>query len=309
MINRSSPTLPARTSWLVFFMSAVALGTGACASTGTVHSEQPRATIIPGVPNLPDRVTVIPFYWKANETPEEKTKVVVLAEVDGRRGVFIVDLGAPPLNLSRTFLQPSPTGGVDSVTNTNRIPEQHPNGEDSVHVTLRLGTLIDTFVDPTVAASDPRHVNAFLNHEWGNFGWNFAPRLGNISLTALEPFETIIDYAHRRLVLIRLDKAGHRLAQVPAYTPKWTSTLIDVGDDGRKRWVSGWQWWGIMVGAPSASSLAYTLDTLNPANNTLLRALETGGATNGDDCVAYPFLSGLGVFGINHRTHQFILYR
>jgi hypothetical protein len=123
----------------------------------------------------------------------------------------------------------------------------------------------------------------------------------------LEPFETIVDYTHRCLVLIRLDKAGHRLVKVPSYTPKWTAPLIDVGNDGTKEWESGMQWWGVHV--KSDMNVRYTLDLKRTTNNTELRAIDTGAPDNGDDLVGYPFLSRLGVVGFNHRTHQFILYR
>lgn len=154
MTNRSSPTRPARTSWLLFFMSALALGTSACASTGTVLSAQPTKAagqhaatpLIPGVPNRPDMVTVVPFYWKPDETDDEKTKVVIQADVDGRHGVFIVDLGSPSLMLNRTFLQPSPTGGADTITDANRLPEH--SEDDTVHVTMRIGTLLVNFDEP-----------------------------------------------------------------------------------------------------------------------------------------------------------------
>jgi hypothetical protein len=257
--------------------------------------QRPVSAAVPGIPDLPDVVTVVPFYWKANETELEQTKVVIPADVDGRRGNFVLDLGAPRLNLNRTFLQPSPTGGVDTVTDANRSPEHH--GEDSVHVTLRIGTLIDSFVEPTIGGPNPRQINAFLNHMWGNFSWVFAPRLGNVSLSVLEPFETIIDYTHRRVVLIRLDPAGHRLAPVPAYTPKWTAPLIDMplAHDAR-------QWWGIAVRPDN------TVDTLTSANNTETKMMDTGTPTNDEDILGYPFLSQLGIVGFNHRTHQFILY-
>jgi hypothetical protein len=132
---------------------------------------------------------------------------------------------------------------------------------------------------------------------WGNFSWVFAPRLGNIGLNVLGQFETIIDYTHKRVVLIKLDSAGNRLAKVPAYTPQWTAPLIDVplANDAR-------QWWGVHV-KPD-----FTLDTANTANNTLLKVMDTGAPTNGK-LLGYPFLSQFGVVGFNHRTHQFILYK
>jgi hypothetical protein len=51
------------------------------------------------------------------------------------------------------------------------------------------------------------------------------------------------------------------------------------------------------------------LDTLVVANNTQPRMMDTGDPTDHDDVVGYPFLAHLGVFGLNHRTHQFILYK
>jgi hypothetical protein len=310
MTNCFTLTLSTRSRRHVPLVSILTLITSACTSAATTRvAHSPARAQVPGIPNQPDLVTVIPFYEKANENETEKTRVVFLAEVDGHRGMFVLDLGAPPLYLNRTFLRPGATDGVDTVletdtTDTHRRPDW--DGKDRAHVTLRLGTLIDTFVEPTIHGPNPRQINAFLDHSWDNFGGDFAPRLGHISLSALEPFETIIDYTHRRVVLIRLDKAGHRLTQVPAYTPKWSAPLIDVGSDGRVKWVSGSQWWGMMVRPDSI--LDYTLDTLNAANNTLLRAIDTGYPTNDDDVLGYPFLSRLGVFGVNHRTHQFILY-
>jgi hypothetical protein len=304
LMNRSSPTLPPRARWiypLVRVLAAVTSVSPPAALTLAAQSpstQDTASTQVTGIPNLPNVVTVVPFYWKANETDLERTKVIIPAEVDGRRGNFVLDLGDPNLDLNRTFLQPSPTGGVDTVTDANRIPEH--DGEDSAHVTLRIGTLIDSFVEPTLGGPNPRQINAFLNHIFGNFSWVFAPRLGNIGLSVLEPFETIIDYTHRRVVLIRLDSAGHRLAAVPAYTPKWTAPLIDMplAHDAR-------QWWGIAV-----RPFVNTVDTLTSANNTETKMMDTGTPTNDndEDILGYPFLSQLGVVGFNHRTHQFILY-
>ena len=153
-----------------------------------------------------------------------------------------------------------------------------------------------------MGAPESNHVNAVLNHAWGNFGWNFAPRLGNIGLSVLEPFETIIDYTHQRVVLIRLDSAGHRLANVPAYTPKWSAPIIDTAlytNDPQ------WQFWGV------ATRADYTLDTLDASKNTVIHALDTGSPTNdaGLGLLGYPFLRPLGVVGFNHRNGDTILYR
>ena len=258
----------------------------------------PLVSHIPGIPDAPDDVTVVRFYEKPDETPLERTKVVISAWVDSAAyGNFVLDLGAPRLNLNRTFLQPGRTGGVDSVTAGNRIPER--GVEDSVHVTLRIGSLSAVPVDPGAPPGDPDAPNAFLNHLWGNFSWVFAPRLGNIGLSVLRPFETIIDYTHKRVVLIRLDSAGRRLVKVQAYTPVWTTRLIDVAGHGPN---DSRRWWGITVRPDGV------LDTANTRADTVLRAMDSGAPSNGR-LLGYPFLRGLGTVGFNHRAHQFILYR
>jgi len=288
-------TVAAGASGAIMSVSACAHApTSAPAHVTPANERRAAASIVPGVPDAPNVVTVVPFYQKANETALERTKVVIPATVDGVRGIFVVDLGAPRLNLNRTFLQPSRSGGVDTVTDANRIPGRAV--EDSVHVTLRIGTLSADVVDPTVPADDPRHPNAFLNHMWGNFSWVFAPRLGNIGLSVLGQFETIIDYTNQRVVLIRVDSVGHRLAEVPGYKPTWSAPLIDVplAHDTRK-------WWGIAVRPDDV------LDTVNIARNAKVMVMDTGAATNGD-VLGYPFLSQLGVVGFNPRAHKFLLY-
>jgi hypothetical protein len=277
-------------------------------STSTVPSGQPKTvtdqhaatTIIPGVPNLPDVVTVVPFYWRENEDDAEKTKVVIQAEVDGRHGIFIVDLGSPTLILNRTFLQPSATGGVDTVTDANRIPYHAKNAApktwDKVHATMRIGTLLVKFDDPVMK----KPYNAYLGNMWGNFE-KFAPRLGNIGPSVLEQFETIVDYTHRRLVLIRLDSAGHRLAIVPAYTPRRTVTFSDI-DLSELAGVDFGMFWGMPVRPDGI------LDTLDASKNTLFSFIDTGSPDNEDNMLGYPFLRQFGVIGFNHRTHQVMLY-
>lgn len=322
---------PLSVSRRALFIGVLANIAGLGAAVGaSAQQSQPPADIhaasitIPGVPtDRPGLVTVVPFYEKPNETENERTKVIIPAWVDSAFGLFVVDMGAPPLVLNRTFLQPSPTGGVDSVTAANRIPEKDNEPRAMAHVTMRIGTLtaIPLPLDRTAGPAAP---NAILSHAWGNFSWVFAPRLGNIGLSVLESFETIIDYTHKRLILIRLDSAGHRLADVPAYTPTWTTPLVDVD-----------KYWGIKVmqekqntadttstasGSDSASvesklaSLTFTLDTANAANNTQTVLLDTGQPHIGAQpflgllFLGYSFLRPFGVVGFNHRTHQFILY-
>ena len=278
-----------------------------------IQAQRSATTAIPGIPNRPDVVTVIPFYWKPNETDLEQTKVIIPAEIDGRHGIVNLDLGAGTAILNRTFLQPSLSNGVDTITDANRVPDStswenylvgSPKDWEKVHVTMRIGTLLDTFdcpglmhaLEASTGKSPQRRYNAILNHMWGNFSWVFAPRLGNIGPAVYAPFETIIDYTHRRVVLIRLDSSGHRLVQVPGYTPIWTSPLVVDVDS---------------VGADLKLAVRpdNTLDTLKTTNNTEIKYLDTGTPKSQDDVLGYDFLSQLGVFGLNQRTHQFILYR
>ena len=266
---------------------------------------------IPGVPYRPDLVTVIPFYEKPDETDLEKTKVVIPVEIDGRRGIVVLDLGANPTVLNRTFLQPNTHGGVDTVTAATRIPDHTPMDDylhgdlhpfDKAHATVRLGSLQSTGDDSSLThyfqASDPHQYNVVLGHLWGNFGWVFAPRLGNIGPVVLEPFETIVDYIHRRVILIKLDAAGHRRIAVPAYTSRWTAPLVPIPLPR----LQGFNYWGIAVQPEN------TLDTLSAGNNTDVKILDTGAPESDDTILGYDFLSELGVFGINQRTHQFMLY-
>ena len=306
------------------FLSLASLFTiviaGACAPTvaNTVHDERVASTHPPtqelmlGIPDLPDLVTVVPFYTKPNETDLEKTKAVIEAEIDGRRGVFIFDLGDEPMMLNRTYLQPNAAGGIDTVTDANRTEDSTPRTNymnignftrfDRAHVTVRIGTLTSHFDDPQLTKalneSDPHRYNVMLGHLWGNFGWVFAPRLGNIGPSAIEPFEAIVDYTHKRIVLIRLDSVGNRMVNVPAYTPRWTEPLLSVPDP---------QFLGIhdlkiKVGPDNK------LDTLDSIKNTETKTIDTGAPNDGGMMLGYPFLSQFGVFGINQRTHQFILY-
>lgn len=50
-------------------------------------SVEPPALVnaVPGIPNLPDLVTVVPFFWKPHETGLEQTKVIIPAKVNGYR--------------------------------------------------------------------------------------------------------------------------------------------------------------------------------------------------------------------------------
>jgi hypothetical protein len=280
-------------------------------SGATTVAPQAAGASMAGIPNQPNDVTVIPFFTKPDETPLEQTKAVIEAEIDGHRGVFIFDLGAGTAILNRTVLQPNAKGGVDTVTDANRIPDNTPRSDyinsaeqerqlDHVHVTVRLGTLVSNYEDPALTAfmgeKDPHRYNAELGHLWGNFGWVFGPRLGNLGPAVFQPFETIVDYTRRRIVLIRLDSAGHRVVDVPAYHVRKQMPLPSVPMGAG------------FVGLDLAVGPCDSLDMSTPERNLWIKMLDTGAPTNEGNILGYPFLSHLGVFGVNQRTHQFILY-
>jgi hypothetical protein len=276
-------------------------------------TQQAAAAAVPGVPNRPDLVTVVPFVSKPNESAIEQGLVMIPAEVDGHRGNFMVDLGAPDLMLNREFLQPSPNGGVDTAdlkSWPDRTEENDARTWHKVRISLRIGTLLYTFNDPLLDRYFPLgHPNAVVNHHWNHYDapdGPFAPRLGHIGVAPLEPFETIIDYTRRRVVLIRLDAAGRRLVDVPAYTPKWSAPIIDSPANENPTW-------NIKVVADTTKDgfKRFTLDTINPGNNTKTLFLDTGAPFDYGvgGALGTPFLSPFGVVGFNHRTHQFILYR
>ncbi len=160
---------------------------------------------------------------------------------------------------------------------------------------------VSKFEDPELMESmedSTHHYNVLLGHLWGNFGWVFAPRLGNLGPAVFTPFETIVDYTHKRVVLIRLDSAGRRAIDVPAYTRK-TSVPLPRVPTGL----------GKMSGLSLAVTPCNTLDTTDAMKNVIIKQIDTGSPEDGPAILGYPFLSSFGVFGINQQTHEFILYR
>ena len=286
--------------------------TGACA-----HRALPTpAAGGPSVSPPPDLVAVVPFSsWKKQDATqprgeEDSTRVPLVVEVNGRRGVFLLDLGCPWVNVEPGFLTFGPSSLVMSAS--------------LARIQLRIGTVLDSFADPHLEMAEhlpPHAANARVRHFLDPEYYADGRAVGNIGLAALEPFETIIDYTHQRVLLIRLDAAGHRLVDVPAYTPAWSAPLIDVGN----------QWWGLQAslnGVPKVwvFDTGFGVNIINPSETSVttkwvdtdslvfagrrvhakLRVFSSGFGVN---VLGYPFLRQLGVVGFNHRTHQFLLYR
>jgi hypothetical protein len=288
MPSSSHNSVPAtdkpRRRWVVLRATlggALLTVTSACASVATTPAtpppagqrpagagQRPVSAAVPGIPDLPDVVTVVPF--QLYQPDASVGWIYFQAELDGRRGTFSLDTGSPRFWLNPEYLRPSATGGIDTVAAGD--PTQQ--GFVTVH-TMHIGTLVQhldtTDVGPPVPYPTNGNIMRFVGHELGTFG-----------LPAMEPFETIIDYVHQRLILIRLDTAGQRLAAVPAYTPAYTMPLMPVNE----------HWWGVA---------AHTGDSVG----TLV---DTGGADHAG-VLGFAFLNRLRVVGFNLRTRQLIVYR
>jgi hypothetical protein len=208
------PTWPRRCSvvWSVFLLTV----TNACWPATTTPSVL-RPPTGPGLPDLPELVTVVPFQLYYGF-------ILLQAEVDGHHGTFLLDTGSPLITLNSQYLQRDPHGNPDTVAATTPATD-HKREEVTIH-TLRIGTLF-LHLDTADLGSPERNyrTNALImtDSRMQQFG---RPLLGWLGLPAMAPFETIIDYTHQRLILIRLDVAGHRLATVPLFTPAMTVPLV-----------------------------------------------------------------------------------
>lgn len=171
-------------------------------------------------------VTLVPFELVGGT-------ILVHATIDGWSGEYVLDTGAPVVALNCLVVHPA--GAPQSCGH----PSSNNSGTDQDYVqigfqlhTMRVGTLtlaIDSVNDDIVRKHYKR--NGILSNHPGLAAVQQAtgrPITGVLGLNVLAPFETIIDYSQQRLVLIRLDAAGHRLAPVPAYTPRETIPLIEL---------------------------------------------------------------------------------
>ena len=238
--------------------------------------DSPAAVMLSDIPRLPDLVTVVPIKL------DQHVHIEVQAEVDRRHGTFILDTGSPLIVLNALYWRPSPTGNPDTATAGTGL-----EGEVTAH-TLHIGTFLQQLDPHDVGAPHPwkpGNTNAIIML-WGALGSYF----GTLGLPAMEPFETIIDYAHQRLILIRLDAAGRRLAAVPAFTPRTTKRLIPMAGADEN---DGGDGWGI---GSTAQEDAVFVDT-----GALYDEDQFFGPTN--------LMQEGGAVGFNLRTRQLIRYR
>ena len=224
-------------------------------------------TAMPGMIPPSDLVTVVPFQLAPRY-------VLIAAELDGHRGLFLLDTGTPHVWLNSMYLKPGQRGNgeypdIDPVAQGDTDVGGSSDGANpflaifpkkisriTLH-TLRIGTLLYQF-DTTGAGRPVRPLHPFSatlarDIRFKLFG---QPVLGMLGLEFMSSFETIIDYPHQRLTLIRLDSAGRRLAAVPAYTPAATVPLVAYDDDH----------WGVRA-RMGDTTVTLLVDTGTPADN------------------------------------------
>lgn len=263
----------------------------------------------------------------------------------------MLDTGAPVIILNAEYLQVTEWVGRDTVRQLDTLrPGDAPTpGQARLTVhTLQLGTLqiaLDTtnVGSPTLLPYNAKLASEASEHKAAPKG---VTMLGILGLPAWESVETIIDYAHRRLILIRLDAAGRRLARVPRYTPVQRIPLLPVRMKGGAIEDALPEWWGIPArlggvldtvmldtGSPLNNLMAMTADQMLPhVQDDSLQSWEgqrmkrvrvdtvvVAGRMFTDmpfadeaidsDILGYEFFRRLDLFGFNFRTHTLLTYR
>jgi hypothetical protein len=266
--------------------------------------------------------------------------VLVHAEVDGLHGTFMLDTGSPVVVLNDEYVRPLSNHGVDTVKNPSDRNPDAVGALVDLH-TIVFGTATHQFGDSGIGPPRTWPHTGMIGLS-GRFRATFnQPILGTIGLTALEPFETIIDYVHRQVILIRLDSAGRRMVPVPRFVAQTTIPLIPVHDI-----VNGdADWWGVQARLGGVTDDTLIVDTGNWDNtltvNTFgklaahLQSAGPGAYNNGSrmtldhlvlnaiahdtvtftigngehDMLGFGFLRRQGVVGLNLRKRQLMFYR
>jgi hypothetical protein len=318
------------TSWPLA-LAATIVATG-CGSTGATPATTVTMSPADVALNQPGLVTVIPAQLYNGF-------VLVPAVVDSLHGDFMLDTGSPVVVLNDEYVRPRIGGGVDSIRGPlDRGPDATGAMVD-LHA-IKLGTLTHRFGKTGVGPPRTWPNTGMLGLS-GRFRATFKqPILGTIGLAAIEPFETIIDYSHQRVVLIRLDSAGRRMVAVPQFTVAMTVPLLPVHDV-----VNGdADWWGVHARLGDDVDDTLLVDTGNWDNtlvfNTFrkltnhLRKAGPGAYNNGPrmtvdrlllgdsvhdtvtftianaehDMLGSGFFRRQGIVGFNLRTRQLIFY-
>jgi hypothetical protein len=197
--------------------------------------------------------------------------VLINAEVNGHRGIFVLDTGSPVIAPNPLHLDPAghEDGRDTSITGAMQPPSSRAV-QSNGGFTFRLGgrTLyIDSMAAHAagdgngatiVALPEPiaRALEAGLHR----------PLMGILGLPALASFETVFDYANQKVSFIPIDPTGHRPCAVPAYTPAVSIPMTPQSKDGVHWFVHG------ILGDSTATALL--LDTGAWRNTLLARAFQ-----------------------------------
>jgi hypothetical protein len=272
--------------------------------------------------------------------------IFVPAAVNDRRGLFMLDVGAMPLVLNQRYWRYTRGVEVDTLLDPrDAIPHDTTDPFPSATVrTVQLGPFVHQ-VTPrdwdTLSVNFEKIRGALARLQSDLTPAGSQPVLGNLGLMDLTPYETVFDYTHQRLVLIRVDTAGRRLAPVPEFTPVAMVPLVSegqhlgitmrAGEAVDTFWLDTGAPTGILA-PPTRARLGehvrliqesnlmagviydkVTVDTIRLGERAvpggLFDALPLGVEGGYPNLLGYSFLHQLGTFGINCRTRQLIFYR
>lgn len=282
------PQWSLRTIGLLLVGSLLTTLTIACASTattpsaeGSVVTRQNATSLI--LPVLSDDVAVIPFQ-------SVRGFILVQTEVNGRHGIFVLDTGCPLVVLNREYVMAKAGGGLDTVTGAQHTGYENGNAETATVQTLHAGSFPMTEVHDAMVAKVPGLVLAGT------------PILGILGVSALLPYETILDYRHQRLILIPLNTAGQRITPVAAYEPAATVAMVKSGKETDQDF-----WIQANVGD---SPVLLDLDTGSPRNDldrATWKRLGTHLTPAGRDTAFAPLVQGT-TFTLDHMVVGGVAY-
>ena len=325
--------------------SFIGLSISLPAHTARAQATTGMMTMLPAVHTAttagPDVLTIVPFALEDN-------RILFEVEFDGIRGTYVFDTGAPFIAFSAQYIRPGKRVGpfptIDTVPTSVRHTSS-PQGSGDRHealqslLTLRqmtIGTLTQVLPPTDIGPPQPPvESNAVLFADSRYEGFT-RPVFGSFGLNAMEPFEIVIDYPQKQLIFIRLDSAGHPLADVPQHTLVGTVSLVPVLPEQ--------YWWGVRASLESPGTTDVlmldagskynfltdaTLARLSGHVVALSDALSSSGAPSylldhltigektvddveirpfSEQMLGYPFLAQLGVVGFNFRTREFSWY-
>ncbi|HXC24889.1 MAG TPA: hypothetical protein VNU46_03165 [Gemmatimonadaceae bacterium] len=277
-------------------------------------------------------MTILPFQHVPGGAIEAGG-IYVQAALNGRHGTLNLDTGAWLMQLGSNHWTRHPDSTLDTLRDARAAdPDTSQDGAARVE-TIQFGTLPPHHLDLTdvqtvngfYGGENPLRENVNVNFgEWDPHMAGGKAVLGDLGLVDLVPYETIIDYQHQRLILIRLDTTGRRLAPVPTFTVVdsvplqppfcWLHIKVRVGDVEKNLVLD--------TGTPISNVLdtrggfSPTLDTLRIGTRVFPAVSFSldGGVHpqieryNISGILGGPSLRQIGVFGINLRTHYLLFY-